>query len=54
MTKRTKWSVTAVLVLALAAAGCTGAKPFTPAAIDEIPPGPGLFTGKDGEIKVAR
>ncbi len=35
--------------LALALAACAGAKPFEYHPIDEIPEGPGLVTGEDGE-----
>ncbi len=35
--------------LALALAACAGAKPFEYHPIHEIPEGPGLFTGEDGE-----
>ncbi len=54
MKHKTRWPLAAALALALAVTGCAGAKPFSPSAIDDIPPGPGLFTGKDGEIKIAR
>lgn len=39
----------AALVLALALAACAGAKPFEYHPIHEIPEGPGLVTGEDGE-----
>ncbi len=39
----------AALALALALAACAGAKPFEYHPIHEIPEGPGLFTGEDGE-----
>ncbi|MEE8248452.1 MAG: hypothetical protein V3S87_14460 [Alphaproteobacteria bacterium] len=35
--------------LALALAACAGAKPFEYHPLDEIPEGPGLVTGEDGE-----
>ena len=35
--------------LAVALAACAGAKPFEYHPTDEIPEGPGLFTGEDGE-----
>ena len=35
--------------LAWALAACAGAKPFEYHPIDEIPEGPGLVTGEDGE-----
>ena len=34
-------------------AGCAG-KPFEPTKIDEIPPGPGLLSGDDGEFVIYR
>ena len=42
-------TVALALALALALAACAGAKPFEYHPIDEIPEGPGLFTGEDGE-----
>ncbi len=39
----------AALALVLALAACAGAKPFEYHPIDEIPEGPGLFTGEDVE-----
>ncbi len=39
----------AAVALALALAACAGAKPFEYHPTDEIPEGPGLFTGEDGE-----
>ena len=39
----------AALALALLLAACAGAKPFEYHPIHEIPEGPGLFTGEDGE-----
>ena len=41
------WALAWALALALAA--CAGAKPFEYHPIDEIPEGPGLVTGEDGE-----
>lgn len=38
-----------VLALGLALAACAGAEPFAYQPIDEIPAGPGLFTGEAGE-----
>ena len=32
---------------------CAQVKPFEPVPIDEIPEGPGLLTGKDGEYKIS-
>lgn len=39
----------ASVVLAFLLAACVGAKPFEYHPIDEIPEGPGLVTGEDGE-----
>lgn len=44
----------AVLVLALALGACAEMKPLDYTPSGEIPPGPGLFSGKDGEFKVFR
>ena len=38
----------AALLLALALGGCAGATPFEYRAADEIPEGPGIFSGRDG------
>jgi len=47
---RRRWRARlASLALALALAACAGAKPFEYHPIHEIPEGPGLFTGEDGE-----
>lgn len=35
-------------------AGCTQGKPLTHVAADEIPPGPGLFSGEEGEFVLFR
>ena len=43
-----------VLVLALFLIGCAGQKPFAPQAIDDIPEGPGLISGDDGEFTIYR
>ncbi len=46
----TRWRVRlASVALALTLAACAGAKPFEYHPIHEIPEGPGLFTGEDGE-----
>jgi hypothetical protein len=42
--------VALTVALGLVLAACGEVKPFTPPATDEIPPGPGLFTGKKGEL----
>ncbi len=39
----------ASVALALLLAACAAAKPFAYHPIHEIPEGPGLFTGEDGE-----
>jgi len=39
------------LVLVLGLAGCGGTE-FAAPEIDEIPPGPGLFTGEDGALVI--
>jgi hypothetical protein len=38
----------------LLAAGCAHMQPFEFQEIDEIPPGPGLFSGDDGEFVIFR
>jgi len=35
-------------------AGCAHSEPFEYVAIDEIPPGPGLFSGEEGEFVLFR
>jgi len=42
----------AVAALAAGLAACANAQPYKFTAIDEIPPGPGLFSGEDGEFVV--
>ncbi len=37
-------------VLAAGLAACSGVQPYSYTPIDEIPPGPGLFSGEDGEF----
>ncbi len=44
----------AAVILGLALGACTGARPFDYTATDEIPPGPGLFSDKDGAFKIFR
>ncbi|MDA1099930.1 MAG: hypothetical protein O2967_13195 [Proteobacteria bacterium] len=52
---RRRLSAAAVFaVLAVMVAACGAAKPLDYTAIDEIPPGPGLFSGKDGKLTVFR
>ena len=43
-----------VLLAALALTACADAEPFEPRPIDEIPDGPGLVSGDDGEFTVFR
>ncbi len=45
-----------VLAAALAAAlaGCSGVRPYSYTPIDQIPPGPGLFSGEAGEFVLYR
>ena len=38
----------AMLAVSVALAGCAGYQPMEVAEIDEIPQGPGLFSGADG------
>ncbi len=33
-------------------AGCVGGQPFDYTPVDEIPPGPGLFSGADGAFTI--
>ena len=47
-----RWLAAAVFATALAA--CSAGKPADYTAIDEIPPGPGLFSGADGEFTLYR
>ncbi len=44
----------ALLLVLGVLAGCASGEPFDPPTADEIPPGPGLFTGKDGEFRLFR
>ena len=41
------------LLITLGLAACAQIKPFEPVPIDEIPEGPGLLTGEDGEYKIS-
>lgn len=43
---------TAIALLALAA--CAAGEPLEATRIDDIPPGPGLLTGEDGEFVIYR
>ncbi len=40
------------LVALVSLAGCAGGQPFDYTPVDEIPPGPGLFTGADGAFVI--
>jgi hypothetical protein len=44
----------AVAVLAAGLAACSGMQPYNFTAVDEIPPGPGLISGEDGEFVLYR
>ena len=43
-----------ILVIALSVTGCSQWKPFQPPATTEIPKGPGLLSGEDGEFVIYR
>ncbi len=47
-----RWVCVAAFAAALAA--CSMGEPVNYTAIDEIPPGPGLLTGEDGEFTLYR
>ncbi len=53
MTEILRWLKAIILVCTLLAA-CAEGKPFDPPQAGEIPPGPGLFTGEDGEFRLLR
>ena len=38
------------LLAGAALLGCATGEPFDPPKADDIPPGPGLFSGKDGKF----
>jgi hypothetical protein len=44
----------AFLLVTLLAAGCAHMQPFEVQPADQIPPGPGLFSGDDGEFVIFR
>lgn len=44
----------ALMMLCWVLAGCAGGQPFEPPTAGEIAPGPGLFSGKDGEFRLFR
>lgn len=46
------WLGLILLSMALWGAGCAHYEPFEPTPIDEIPDGPGLFTGKTGKWSI--
>ena len=50
---RYNWCIIAIVGLFLLAA-CSGMKPYEPTAASEIPEGPGLLSGKDGEFTIYR
>lgn len=43
-----------IVLLAAALVACSGVQPFDYTAIDEIQPGPGLFSGEAGEFVLYR
>ncbi len=47
-------SIVLALALLLALAACGRGTPFQPTAVDEIKPGPGLFTGETGAFVLYR
>lgn len=44
----------AVLLFFGLLAACSGVEPFAYTEVHEIPPGPGLFSGEDGEFVIYR
>lgn len=48
--RRAAAGLLAAAMLAIGLAACSGVQPYDFVAIDEIPPGPGLFSGADGEF----
>lgn len=52
--RRTAKRLIPVIALAAMLAGCSGVEPYSYTPIDEIPPGPGLFSGEDGEFVLYR
>jgi len=46
------WLGLMLLSVALLGAGCAHYEPFEPTPIDEIPDGPGLFTGQTGKWSI--
>ena len=51
-----KWTILWTLLLAacVTLAACADMKPFEPPKPREIPEGPGLFSGDDGELIILR
>lgn len=47
-------SIVLALAILLALAACARGTPFQPTAVDEIKPGPGLFTGEAGAFVLYR
>ncbi len=43
-----------ILVIALSVTGCSQWKPYKPPESTEIPEGPGLLSGEDGEFVIYR
>jgi hypothetical protein len=51
---RTVTRLIAAAALSAGLAACSGVRSYEFVAIDEIPPGPGLFSGEDGEFVIYR
>lgn len=50
-----KLGLLAGMIMMLGLGACAVGKPFEqPTVVDEIPPGPGLFSGEDGEFVIYR
>ncbi len=47
-------SIVLAIAILLAVAACARGTPFQPTAVDEIKPGPGLFTGEGGAFIIFR
>ncbi len=47
-------SIVLGIAILLAVAACARGTPFQPTAVDEIKPGPGLFTGEAGAFVIFR
>ena len=48
-----KGPIMAVVVVSALLAGCARIESFEPTTLDELPPRPGLFSGKDGAFYIA-